>query len=717
MRSRQNVIRLLLLPALVILGMSGCKHESGIDERHILGLVTLPPADYGEVEAANESVNDTIEEAEDLAQAEPRVFVGYGILRITGALSDVGYLLNMGYTGDYDHYKLTSGLEGDLSFELTWDSGGDYDMFLLDTAGEELAAANSNAGTETLDYTISEEEELFLRVVGKSHDDGYDGHYLVKMTGIGPEAAGNVVLGAYLNSDVDNLGLPVSAASATQWSLDEGTDTYWAPFDMYHVNSIVEQTNTFIDPSMQDGLDNNCDGIADLGQDTTDADGDGYAISQADCNDLDPNIHPGRSDDFGNGIDDDCDGWADNGLDGVDDDGDGQSEYEGDCNDADPTIYKTLETENAMGFLGDFKDNNCDGTIDGPAAEGDNDGDGVTIEDGDCNDADPTIYPCPEGAICIDYRDGKDNDCDADPTSLSKTYFDENFEFVCPGGGCSFLEPDGEFEVDPLVYEDNDGDGYNEYLGDCNDTLAEVFPGNFELQTEAYVNSDIDEVWVYAGTFGSANNTSVASGDLVSCEPVHLDLSEVAGNVTWDMNEDWLGNGGQLVPEGLTEVPLDCLMPPMFGLAFDEVEPNDCPGPDDNVDAWYDCAQDLPGVISLDGNVDRISGVFDVGSDGSYSGDFDVFHVVVPQDGRVSGSLDWITEGSDPDWYMYCWYGDELNPLDWYLFISWSYDKPETGQTADPLPAGTECFIWMSNWLGPDNEPYVLKLWMDPTDA
>ena len=124
MRSRHNVIR-LLLPALVVLGMAGCKHESGIDERHILGLVTLPPTEYGEVEALDESVNDTVEDAEDLAQADPKVFVGYGILRIVGVLSEVGYILNLGYSGDHDHYKLTSGLEGDLSFELTWDAGGD----------------------------------------------------------------------------------------------------------------------------------------------------------------------------------------------------------------------------------------------------------------------------------------------------------------------------------------------------------------------------------------------------------------------------------------------------------------------------------------------------------------------------------------------------------------------------------------------------------------
>ncbi len=716
MRSSGTVVA-VLLPALVILGITGCAKESGIDERHILGLVTVPPVDYAEVEAADESVNDTFEEAEDLSAADPKVYVGYGILRIAGALSESGYVLNTGYIGDHDHYLLTSGLEGDLSFDLTWDDGGaDYDLFLLDNAGAELLAANASLEYETIEYAVSEEEELILLVVGKKQSDGYDGHYSLRMDGVGPEAAGQVVLGAYQNDDPGNLGPPVSATTASQWSLDEGTDTWWAPFDMFHVNEIVEETNTFLDPALQDGMDNNCDGTADLGEDLSDADGDGYSIAQGDCNDTDDTIHPGRSDDFGNGVDDDCDGWADNGLDGVDDDGDGQSEYEGDCNDADPDIYFTLNVETTMGFADDHKDNNCDGMVDTFSASGDLDGDGVTIEDGDCNDADPTIFPCPEGAICIDYRDGKDNDCDADPTALNRTTIDENFEYVCPGGGCSFLEADGEYAEDEAIFADGDGDGYNIYLGDCDDTRDTIFPGNYELETHATVNSDIDEVWVYAGTFGSANNTSVASGDMVTCDPVHVDLSAMASETSWEMNEDWLGSGGQLVPSGLTEVPLDCMLPPKFGVKLEDTEPNDC-ADGTSTDTWYDCAQDASPMISPDGYVDRIDGVLSVGADNAYDGDIDTYFVTVPQEGIVSGSMDWVTEGSDLDWYMYCYYGDAANPLDWYIMISWSYDKPETGASSVPLPAGTECFVWIANWLGPDMEPYTLKLWVDPSDG
>nr|HOO45290.1 MopE-related protein [Deltaproteobacteria bacterium] len=46
-----------------------------------------------------------------------------------------------------------------------------------------------------------------------------------------------------------------------------------------------------------------------------DADGDGYTYAQGDCDDSDPDIHPGAIDVCGDGIDNDCDGVIDDGCD------------------------------------------------------------------------------------------------------------------------------------------------------------------------------------------------------------------------------------------------------------------------------------------------------------------------------------------------------------------------------------------------------------------
>ncbi|MCD4694140.1 putative metal-binding motif-containing protein [bacterium] len=79
----------------------------------------------------------------------------------------------------------------------------------------------------------------------------------------------------------------------------------------------------------------------------------------------------------------------------------------------------------------------------------DADGDGYTAEDGDCNDGDANIYP---GAYDVP-DDGIDQDCSG---------------FDATGA------------VDPLDIDD-DGDGYSENGGDCNDNDANIYPGAIEI--------------------------------------------------------------------------------------------------------------------------------------------------------------------------------------------------------------------------------------------
>ncbi len=222
--------------------------------------------------------------------------------------------------------------------------------------------------------------------------------------------------------------------------------------------------------------DADCDGIRDDG--ITDDDGDSYTEVDGDCNDGDATVNPGETE-SSNGVDDECNGC----IDDVDEDGDGwtadpecavvcDSDHDGDIDSSDRLCYDCREgdasynpdateipydgeDQDCSGFdacdedgdgyeatsaygvgcsgtdcddtlaevhpgavenNGNGLDDDCDGTVDVPDA----DGDGYTVEEGDCMDLDEESGTAEQAALSGQVHPGAreacfdmlDNDCD-----------------------------------------------------------------------------------------------------------------------------------------------------------------------------------------------------------------------------------------------------------------------------------------------------------------
>ena len=183
-----------------------------------------------------------------------------------------------------------------------------------------------------------------------------------------------------------------------------------------------------------------------------------------------------------------------------DEDQDGYTLSDGDCDDGDPTVFPGApEAPND-------RDDDCDGTIDENTVAHDDDGDGLTEEDGDCDDADPTRRPgLPEQV------DGIDQNCDGRIDDGTVVYDDDGDGYAEDEGDCADTNPDrhpGRPEVadgidqdcDGTVDEntpahDDDGDGITEDAGDCDDANPAVHPGAPEAADgiDSNCNGVIDE--------------------------------------------------------------------------------------------------------------------------------------------------------------------------------------------------------------------------------
>ena len=155
-------------------------------------------------------------------------------------------------------------------------------------------------------------------------------------------------------------------------------------------------------------------------------------------------------------------------------DADGYTVDEGDCDDCDPAVFPGAE-EVCNGIDDDcdeFVDEDFDLDGDGLVDCVDDDGDGYTEEEGDCDDTDGGVSPgIPEAC------NGRDDDCDG--------VVDQGMD-----GFASSIAQDGTSDC-----IDDDGDGYTEVQGDCDDLSPLVHPNARELCLDGVdnnCNSEID---------------------------------------------------------------------------------------------------------------------------------------------------------------------------------------------------------------------------------